>query len=364
MRKKAAVVLAGILAATTMMTAVPAMAADNYETGTVTAYRLFVRDGGSMEDKIIGGLKRGTDIEIVGTAESGWYKIIYEGEVAYASNKYIAVDDEEAIARAHELAIQDAANAAAIAATTIESEDETESCTVVAGETESEAASTEAESETASTEAESEATSTEETAESEETSTEAAAESEETEEASAEETAESETASTEAAAESEETEEESTEETAESEAASTEETAESEESAEESEEETAESEETSSSSSYVIDASEDDVALLAALIYCEAGGESREGKVAVGAVVVNRVKSSSYPNTISGVIYQSGQFTPASSGKLATILAQGANSDCYEAAVAALTGENPIGDKLHFNGGTGQGIQIGNQHFY
>ena len=51
--------------------------------------------------------------------------------------------------------------------------------------------------------------------------------------------------------------------------------------------------------------------LLAALIYCEAGNQPYEGQVAVGAVVMNRVRSGSYPNTISEVIYQSGQFGPA-----------------------------------------------------
>ncbi len=361
-----------------MMTAVPAMAADNYETGTVTAYRLFVRNGDSKEDKIIGGLRRGTDIQIVGTAESGWYEIIYEGELAYASNKYIAVDDEEAIARAHALAIVDAENEAAakerasrevIEAITEESED-------AEAETEETSEEAEAETEEASEEAEAESeeeTSEEAEAETEETSEEAEAESEE--ETSEEAEAETEETSEEIEAESEEeaseeTEAESKEESEEAEAESEEETseeaeAETEETSEEAEAESEEEDdEDTSSGSYVIDASEDDVALLAALIYCEAGGESREGKVAVGAVVVNRVKSSSYPNTISGVVYQSGQFTPAATGKLARILSQGANSDCYEAAVASLNGENPIGDKLHFNGGRGQGIQIGNQHFY
>lgn len=104
--------------------------------------------------------------------------------------------------------------------------------------------------------------------------------------------------------------------------------------------------------------------LLAAIIHCEAGGESRTGKVAVGAVVLNRVNSSSFPNTITDVIYQSGQFSPVSSGILARTLASGVDADCYEAAQAALNGENPVGDCLYFNSGSGRGIQIGNQHFY
>ena len=66
-----------------------------------------------------------------------------------------------------------------------------------------------------------------------------------------------------------------------------------------------------------VSAGADDLTLLAAIIECEAGGESYECQLAVGAAVINRVKSSSYPNSISGVIYQKGQFGPASSGKLA-----------------------------------------------
>jgi hypothetical protein len=111
-------------------------------------------------------------------------------------------------------------------------------------------------------------------------------------------------------------------------------------------------------------ASTDDTTLLAAIIYCEAGNQSYEGKVAVGAVVLNRVYSASFPNTISEVIYQSGQFTPASSGALASALANGVPSSCYEAAVAALNGENPVGSALYFNTGSGKGMKIGDHQFY
>lgn len=104
--------------------------------------------------------------------------------------------------------------------------------------------------------------------------------------------------------------------------------------------------------------------LLAALIQCEAGGESRTGKVAVGAVVLNRVNSGSFPDSIYDVVYQSGQFSPVTNGSLSRTLSGGARSDCYEAAQAALAGENPVGSSLYFNSGSGRGIQIGNQHFY
>lgn len=92
-----------------------------------------------------------------------------------------------------------------------------------------------------------------------------------------------------------------------------------------------------------------DRTLLANLIYCEAGGEPYVGQVAVGNVVLNRVQSSRFPNTISGVIYQAWQFTPAMTGRLALALARGdATASCYRAADAALAGEAPVGGCLFF----------------
>lgn len=107
-----------------------------------------------------------------------------------------------------------------------------------------------------------------------------------------------------------------------------------------------------------------DLNLLAALIYCEAGSTSYDGMVAVGAVVMNRVASGSFPSTIYDVIYQSGQFTPASSGALASALANGVPSSCYTAAQAALNGEDPTGGCLYFNAGRGTGTVIGGNQFY
>ena len=83
-------------------------------------------------------------------------------------------------------------------------------------------------------------------------------------------------------------------------------------------------------------ASDSELALLAAIIQCEAGGESHTGKVAVGAVIMNRVRSSQFPNSITEVVYQSGQFSPVASGILSSVLSQGARSDCYQAAQEAL----------------------------
>ena len=111
-------------------------------------------------------------------------------------------------------------------------------------------------------------------------------------------------------------------------------------------------------------ASSSDTDLLAALIWCEAGNQPYEGMVAVGAVVMNRVASSSFPNTISEVIYQSGQFTPAYSGALSSALANGVPSDCYSAAGDALAGSDPTGGALYFNTSHGSGVLIGAHWFY
>ena len=112
-------------------------------------------------------------------------------------------------------------------------------------------------------------------------------------------------------------------------------------------------------------ASYDDVTLLAALIQCEAGSEPYEGKLAVGAVVVNRMRSGRYPGTVQGVIYQSGQFTPAASGKLAQVAASGPSSSCIQAAQEALSGvDNTGGAKFFRRAGSRSGVVIGNHVFY
>lgn len=107
--------------------------------------------------------------------------------------------------------------------------------------------------------------------------------------------------------------------------------------------------------------------LLANLIYCEAGGEPYEGKVAVGAVVINRVLSSVYPDTVTGVIYQRKQFSPVASGRLAAALAAGkATQSCYQAADEAMAGVTNVGNCVYFRtpieGLTG--ISIGGHIFY
>ena len=103
--------------------------------------------------------------------------------------------------------------------------------------------------------------------------------------------------------------------------------------------------------------------LLAALIFCEAGNQPYEGQVAVGAVVMNRVNSGQFPDTITDVIYQSGQFTPAMTGWLDSVLASDGYTDsAMQAAADALAGSNPIGDCLYFSTG-GNGYQLGD-HFF
>lgn len=112
---------------------------------------------------------------------------------------------------------------------------------------------------------------------------------------------------------------------------------------------------------------EGDRYLLANLIYCEAGGESYTGQVAVGAVVINRVLSSVYPDTLVGVIYQSGQFSPVASGRLAAALAENkATGSCYQAADEAMRGITNVGNCVYFRTPIEglSGINIGGHVFY
>lgn len=110
----------------------------------------------------------------------------------------------------------------------------------------------------------------------------------------------------------------------------------------------------------------DDLTLMAAIIYCEAGAEPYEAQLAVGAVIMNRLERG-YASTLYGVIFQKGQFTPARNGKLARVIAQGkASASCYEAARAALAGEDNTDGCLRFNdyNGSQQGIRYGGMVFW
>lgn len=106
--------------------------------------------------------------------------------------------------------------------------------------------------------------------------------------------------------------------------------------------------------------------ILAALIQCEAGGEPYEGQLAVGAVVMNRVRCGGYPNSIAEVIYASGQFSPANSGKMTNLILSGnIKASCIQAAQEAVNGYSNVGDAMHFRRvGSKTGIIIGNHVFW
>lgn len=107
-----------------------------------------------------------------------------------------------------------------------------------------------------------------------------------------------------------------------------------------------------------------DLELLASIIFCEAGNQSYEGQVAVGAVIMNRIKSERFPNTMEEVIYQSGQFTPAITGWLDSVRSlAGYTESAMQAAKDAVLGSNPVGDSLFFDQG-GYGYQIGAHYFH
>ena len=112
---------------------------------------------------------------------------------------------------------------------------------------------------------------------------------------------------------------------------------------------------------------EGDRKLLANLIYCEAGGEPYDGQVAVGSVVINRVLSSQFPDTVVGVVYQGGQFSPVASGRLELALAADLATDsCYRAADAAMSGVTNVGSCVFFRTPIEglSGINIGGHVFY
>lgn len=93
--------------------------------------------------------------------------------------------------------------------------------------------------------------------------------------------------------------------------------------------------------------SQEDLTLMAAIIQAEAGGEPYAGQLAVGTVIMNRVMSAKFPNTLSEVIYQPMQFQPVRNGHLALILERGPNESCTNAAREVLGGYRS-GDWLFF----------------
>ena len=89
-----------------------------------------------------------------------------------------------------------------------------------------------------------------------------------------------------------------------------------------------------------------DVQLMARAINGEARGEPYEGQVAVGAVILNRVKDSRFPNSISGVIYQPGAFTAVSDGQINAAISE--DSTVYKAAQDAMNGWDPTGGCVYY----------------
>ena len=93
-------------------------------------------------------------------------------------------------------------------------------------------------------------------------------------------------------------------------------------------------------------ASTSDVQLLARTINGEARGEPYEGQVAIGAVILNRVKSSNFPNTVAGVVYQKGAFTAVQDGQINIPISEG--STVYKAAEDAKNGWDPTGGAIYY----------------
>lgn len=122
--------------------------------------------------------------------------------------------------------------------------------------------------------------------------------------------------------------------------------------------------------SSVIAATADEEPLLAAVVYCEAGNQSYEGQLAVANVVINRVKSSLFPNTIKEVIFAPGQFMPATSPRLNAALQNGVPASCTQAAKDAIAGNNNVEGFYFFLSGpfnvpnVAETLVIGDHTFY
>ena len=98
--------------------------------------------------------------------------------------------------------------------------------------------------------------------------------------------------------------------------------------------------------SFAASSNTSDIQLMARAINGEARGEPYEGQVAVGAVILNRVKSSQFPNTIAGVIYQSGAFTAVADGQINVPIEEG--SSVYKASKDAMNGWDPTGGCIYY----------------
>ena len=96
--------------------------------------------------------------------------------------------------------------------------------------------------------------------------------------------------------------------------------------------------------------------MLATIIYCEAGNQGTDGQLAVGYVIMNRIRSSRFPNTLEGVLRQSKQFEPVGSGRFDLVLKAEQDDDipnivtqsCWNAARAVVNGTSNVGESLFF----------------
>jgi len=117
-----------------------------------------------------------------------------------------------------------------------------------------------------------------------------------------------------------------------------------------------------------VSTSDSEIALFAAILHCEALQDDYDALLAVATVIMNRVESSNYPNTIRDVVYQKGQFSPVSSGKLDRILAQGPTALCYTVAKDALAGARleKVQNCLSFRmiGTSYSGVLVGDNVFF
>ncbi len=113
-------------------------------------------------------------------------------------------------------------------------------------------------------------------------------------------------------------------------------------------EEQAASEVTSAATTGGCSATEDEIYVLACLLYCEAGNQGLEGQRAVANVVVNRVNSDRFPSTITDVLYQPGQFRPENDYWLNEVKKQGPPESCLEAARQAVSGINTLGNYMFY----------------
>ncbi len=119
-------------------------------------------------------------------------------------------------------------------------------------------------------------------------------------------------------------------------------------------------------SSYNINISASDQAIIAAVIQCEAGHEIYEGQVAVGSTILNRLRAGNYGNSVQSVVFARGQYYSASSDKLAKVISRGPSESCMQAAAEALAGADVVGGRTQFRPVSSgrQGMVIGNHVFF